>query len=160
MGISYFARPVPAGLVDIAKINPGALLDDAWFWRTWTPSRWRPGELDLDKSWQDMQDLFGSSGQDPPRAAYELVRGQAEWVGARIRPFDRVLDPGQVAAVARDLERADLRELYQHCLPRHSPDWAAIMDGRRGYVESHLASAASWTTELSAKGLGLIYSIG
>lgn len=160
MGISYFARPVPAGLVDIAKINPAAFLDDAWFWRTWTPSRWRPEVLSLDKTWQDLQTLFGGNSQDPPRPAYELVRGQAQFIGWHIQPFDRVLDPRQVAAVAQDLEQTDLRELYQHCLPQHSPDWAAIMDGRRGYVESHLAAAARFTGELSAKGLGLIYSIG
>lgn len=160
MGINYFARPIPASLVDIAKINPGAFLGDLWFWRSWPESRWRPGELFLDKVWRDLQALFGENGQDPPRPAYELVRGEARFFGWQVQPFDRVLDPGQVAAVARDLERADLRELYQHCLPQHSPDWAAIMDGRRGNVESHLAVAACFTAELSAKGLGLIYSIG
>ncbi|AIY01520.1 hypothetical protein ART_1921 [Arthrobacter sp. PAMC 25486] len=160
MGISYFARPVPAGLVNIAKIDPGAFLDDALFWRTWTEHKGRPETLSLGDAWSDLQTLLADTRKDPPRPAYELVRGEPQYPGWHIQPFDRVLDPEQVTAVAGDLAQTDLKEMYQHCLPLHSPDWAAILAGRRGYVESYLAAAASFTAELSARGFGLIYSIG
>jgi hypothetical protein len=160
MGIRYFARPVPPGLVAIAQINPGAFLDDAHFWRVWESSPRCPETLFLDKAWRDMQGLFGANGQDPPRPAYELVRGQIQCFGMNIRPFDRVLDPAQVACVASDLAQADMRKLYQDCLPQHSPDWAAIMDGRRDSVAHYVADAANFTAELAASRMGLIYSIG
>lgn len=80
--------------------------------------------------------------------------------GLDIHPFDRVLNPAQVACVAIDLAQADIRKLYQDCLAQHSPDWAAIMDGRRDRVEQCVAEAAYFTAKLAARRMGLIYSIG
>ncbi len=159
MKIRYFARPLPALMVGEALVNPGALLDDGELWESWVPSGGCPTALVLDEAWRDLQMLLGESGQDPPRPSYELVRGAATYSNGVIHPYNRVLDPMQVCAIAGDLATADLQELYQHCLPMHSPDWATIMDSRRGYVEHYLAAAAGFSTSLAFEGMGMVYSI-
>jgi hypothetical protein len=65
-----------------------------------------------------------------------------------------------VADVAKDLATISLAELYQGYTPRVSPDWAAIMDGRRDSLDTYLGKAATFTRQLAEQGLGLIYSIG
>ncbi|MHA7306378.1 DUF1877 family protein [Arthrobacter sp. TMN-49] len=158
MGIRYFALPVPAQMVNIARINPRAFLSDRHFWASWSDPPDRPEGLYLDKAWRDLQWLLGES--EPPRASYELVSGDVEMTDCGWIPFDRVLSAGQVRRVAEDLALVDLGVLYQLRLPRESPDWAAIMDGRREYVKSYLEAARKFTAQLAGLGLGLIYSIG
>ncbi|ALE92834.1 hypothetical protein AOC05_11910 [Arthrobacter alpinus] len=160
MGIRYFALPVPAQLVTIARINPRAFLSDQHFWETWSDPPDRPEGLDLDKAWRDLQQLLGGMDSEPMRDAYELVRGEVTHYGYGWIPYDRVLSAEEVLKVASDLAVADLARLYQEYTPQVSPDWAAIMDGRRDYVESYLEAARKFTTELAGMGLGLIYSIG
>lgn len=160
MGIKYFALPVPGPLVDIARINPRAFLSDHHFWASWSDPPDGPEVLFLDKAWRDLQWLLDGTGDDPPRAAYELVRGEATQYGYGWTPYDRVLSAPEVADVARDLAAVNVPELYQAYTPRVSPDWAAIMDGRREYVESYLWKASRFTARLAEQGLGLIYSIG
>lgn len=160
MGITYFALPLPAKLVDIATINPGAFLADSLFWRTWPPPGARPNALYLEKTWRDLQWLLAGNGREPPRAAYELVRGDVTFTTAHYSPFERVLNPAQVVAAAHDLSHTDLAELYRRCLPQLSPDWADIMAQRQGSTASYLADATVFTARLAKRGLGLIYSIG
>ena len=158
MGIRYFALPVPAAMVGIARINPRAFLCDHHFWASWSDPPDRPEGLFLDKPWQDLQWLLGES--EPSRDAYELVRGHVTDNGPGWIPFDRVLSAEEVLRVAKDLAVVNLRELYQLRLPQESPDWSAVMDGRRGCVESYLEAARKFTAQLAGLGLGLIYSIG
>jgi len=158
MGISYFALPVPPQMVDIARINPRAFLADEHFWESWSPPAHRPEGLYLDKSWRDIADLL--AGTDPPRDAYELVRGEVTQYGYGWIPYDRVLSASQVVAVAQDFARLNVAELYQARMTIVSPDWAAIMDGRRTGVEDYLQDARRFTARLAGLGLGLIYSIG
>lgn len=158
MGIRYFALPVPAAMVNIARINPRAFLSDHHFWASWSDPPDRPEGLYLDKAWRDLQWLLGEP--EPPRASYELVSGDVEMTGFGWIPFERVLSAEQVRSVATDLTLVDMRELYQLRLPQESPDWAAIMDYRRDYVESYLEAARKFTAQLASLGLGLIYSIG
>ena len=94
------------------------------------------------------------------RDAYELFRGDVTHYGYGWIPFDRVLSAEEVLKVANDLAAVNLSELYQGYTPQVSPDWAAIMDGRRGYVESYLEAARKFTAQLAGGGLGLIHSIG
>lgn len=75
-------------------------------------------------------------------------------------PYDRALDADQVVEVATDLARVDLPHLFQSWSSYVSPDWAAILAGRRDTVEQYLADAREFTGELATRGLGLIYSIG
>lgn len=158
MGISYFALPVPPHMVDIARINPRAFLSDEHFWESWSDPPDRPEGLYLDKCWRDIADLL--AGTDPPRDAFELVRGEVTQYGYGWIPYVRVLSASQVLAVANDLACVKPAELYQGYLPRVSPDWAAIMDGRRGHVQSYLEAAQQFTARLASQGFGLIYSIG
>lgn len=158
MGISYVALPVPAAMVNIARINPRAFLSDHHFWASWSDPPDRPEGLYLDEAWRDLQWLLGES--EPPSDAYELVRGDVEMARCGWIPFDRVLSAEEVRRVAEDLALVDLRELYQLRLPHDSPDWAAIMDSRRGHVEYYLEAARKFSAELAGLGLGLIYSIG
>ncbi|WP_104091694.1 hypothetical protein [Arthrobacter sp. GMC3] len=160
MGIRYFALPVPAQLVAIARINPRAFLSDAHFWESWSDPPDRPEALFLDKCWWDLQQLFGGMDPESTRDAYELVRGNVTEYGYGWIPFDRVLSAEEVFKVSIDLASVDLPELYQNFTPHMSPDWAAIMDGRRSAVESYLEAARKFTVQLSELGLGLIYSIG
>lgn len=160
MGIRYFALPVPPQLVNIARINPRAFLSDRHFWESWSDPPDRPEGLFLDKAWRDLQWLLDGPGEDAPRAAYELVRGAVTQYGYGWIPYDRVLDEAQVADVAKDLATISLAELYQGYTPRVSPDWAAIMDGRRDSLDTYLGKAATFTRQLAEQGLGLIYSIG
>jgi hypothetical protein len=164
MGIRYFALPVPAQLVNIARINPRAFLSDPHFWESWSDPPDRPECLYLDKPWRDLRDLLGQPGAEPgaesARPAYELLRGEVKPYGYGWIPYCRVLDTEEVAAVAEDLARVDLPPLYQSWSAHVSPDWAAIVNGRRDTVESYLEDARRFTTELAGQGLGLVYSIG
>ncbi|RAN79137.1 hypothetical protein B5P43_14430 [Bacillus sp. SRB_336] len=160
MGIRYFALPVPPQLVNIASTNPRAFLSGRHFWESWSDPPDQPAGLFLDKSWWDMQQLLCGRENEPPRAAYELVRGAVTQYGYGWIPFDRVLSAKKVAAVAKDLAAVDLSELYQAHSHSFSPDWAAIMEGRRDYIERYLSDAKKFTAQLAGQGLGLIYSIG
>ncbi|NVM96843.1 DUF1877 family protein [Arthrobacter wenxiniae] len=160
MGIRYFALPVPAQLVGIARINPRAFLSDHHFWESWSDPPDRPEGLFLDKAWQDLQWLLGPGDAGPARAAYELVRGAVTQYGYGWIPYDRVLDQGQVADVARDLATVSLAAPYQGYTPQFSPDWAAIKDSQCGSLDTYLGKAANFTQQLAEQGLGLIYSIG
>lgn len=160
MGIKYFALPVPAQLVSIARINPRAFLSDKHFWESWSDPPDRPEGLFLDKPWRDLRDLLGLPGNEPERPAYELLRGQVTQYGYGWIPYDRVLCAEEVTDVANDLALVNLAELYPPYLLTMSPDWAAIMEARRYSVESSLAHARAFTAKLAEQGLGLIYSIG
>lgn len=160
MGIRYLALPVPPQMVNIAQVNPRAFLSDHHFWESWPDPPDRPAGLFLDKPWRDLQDLLGWPGEEPARPAYELLRGNVTQYGYGWIPYDKVLGADEVATVAGDLARVDLTELYPPYLLSMSPDWAAIMDGRRCTVETYFEEAKSFTARLADLGLGLIYSIG
>ncbi len=160
MGIRYFALPVPAPMVSIARINPRAFLSEHHFRESWSDPPDRPEGLYLDKPWQDLRDLLSWPAEEPTRPAYELLRGDVKMYGYGWIPYDRVLDADQVLEVATDLARVDLPHLLQSWSSYVSPDWAAILAGRRDTVEQYLADARKFTGELATRGLGLIYSIG
>ncbi len=160
MGIKYFALPVPAPLVNIARMNPRAFLPERPAGNAWPEPPCPPDALQLDKPWQDLRDLLGWPGHQPPRPAFELLRGEVKQRGYGWLPYERVLGPQDVVEVAEDLSRLDLAALYQAYEPLVSPDWAAIMDGRRGIVESHVRKAEAFTAKLAHNGQGLIYRIG
>ncbi|MCQ9165956.1 MULTISPECIES: hypothetical protein [unclassified Arthrobacter] len=157
MGITYFALPVPAPLVNIARINPRAFLPVLPAGHAWPNP---PDALLLDKPWRDLRDLLGMPRDKPPRPAFELLRGEVKEYGYGWLPYERVLGPQDIAGVARDLARLDLAAMYQAYSSLVSPDWAAIMDGRRCTVESYARKARVFTARLAERGQGLVYSIG
>jgi hypothetical protein len=160
MGIKYFALPVPAQLINIARINPRVFLPERTSGRPGAEAPDPPGSLSLDKPWRDLRDLLGLPRDEPPRPAFELLRGEVKQYGYGWIPYDRVLGAEEVVEVARDLSLVDLSALYQTYSSMVSPDWAAIMDGRRYTVESYARQAQAFTGRLADSGQGLVYSIG
>lgn len=155
MGIRYSAFAVPPQLVEQASTSLRDFLAAAPWSDPCDPDIAFPPTLDLDKSWRELQAIFGPEASPSP--AYELVRGDVTHTACGWIPFQRFLAPAQVKAVAADL--ADVDECF-------------VMDGlaavvRRGSFESdvsyaleYIARAREFTSLLSTSASGLVYSIG
>jgi hypothetical protein len=59
--------------------------------------------LYLDKCWRELQELLGTQEPLHPRTAYGLVSGSVTLTDYGWIPFIRLVEPGEVAAIAADL---------------------------------------------------------
>lgn len=154
MGIRYYAYPVHPDQIEAARREPFDFLSPDPLMDAWGPADERPRMLYLDKCWYELQRLLAPAEADPrPRMAFELVRGAVQETDRGYIPYTAVHDPDVVAAIALDLERV-----------RPVEDDAADAIGRcfvdAGYINSYLAAAQQFTSDLAAEGFGLVYLIG
>lgn len=151
MGIRYYAYPVSPREIEAARENPCAFHGDDPLMDAWGPVEERPPMLYLDKCWTCLQRLFDVDS-DHPRPAAELVRGDVTMTELGWIPYERVLDPDEVAAIADDVERfvsdGDLIEPV--------PCRFASCDALRAYLED----AKDFLSDLRAAHYGLVYLIG
>lgn len=159
MGIRYYAYPVDAKLIELAKTSPRAFLGSDPLADAWGPAENRPPMLYLDKCWRDLQELFGRSDGTTARPALELVRGAVTPHPEGWEPFIRVLGPTEVAAVAADISRVTEADASAMAASRPSR-WGDSPADELRYVLHYLADAQSFTAQLAREGRGLVYEIG
>ncbi|GAA1460085.1 YfbM family protein [Williamsia maris] len=148
MGIRYYAYPVRAELVDHARSDPRLFISDDPLMDAWGDPDDRPPMLYLDKAWRALQQLFVG------RPCAAMVHGQVAMCGNGVEyhPWFGVLDPDEVAEVARDIVLVD------------EP---VAVPGRRervlfevDYVSQYLGAAREFVCELADERSGLVYTIG
>ncbi len=158
MGIRYYAYPLPAEFVERARTDPHLFLSADPLADAWGPAEDRPKMLYLDKCWRHLQALTRPDhGAAPPRPAYRLFEGEVSYVedGAHL-PWVRVLDPEEVAEIARDLALLDEDDLrtwtVETGLSRAREDF--------DYIKHYLAAAKDFIARMVPAGWGLVYLIG
>ena len=151
MGIRYYAYPVSSQEIDEARRRPCPFHGADPMADAWGPVDERPVMLYLDKCWPFLQRAFRLD-EPEQRPAAELVRGRVTFTDDGWDPYERVLDPEEVAAIAADLATlgdGDIAQLVNEVAPEH-----------RDYLRFHLEQARSFTAEMSEAGHGLVYLIG
>ncbi len=157
MGIRYYAYPVRASDVQLARSNPRDFLSDDPLADAWGPVESKPRMLYLDKAWRQLQEFFT---QELP-AALPLVDGDVTHVQCGWIPHIRVLAPDQVGDVAHALAAVGEVDVLAARLRTFGGDSVVNDDAYElRYVMEHLDAAKSFTTSLARDGLGLIYMIG
>ncbi|WP_152360490.1 DUF1877 family protein [Microlunatus speluncae] len=158
MGIRYYAYPLAAEFVARAREEPLDFLSADPLLDAWGPAEERPIMLYLDKCWRYLQALTQPDYGQDPRPAYWLFEGEVTFVhdGLAWIPWTRVLDPDEVAEVARDLSLLgtdDVRSLLRQPGFRSSAD-------EYGYIAQYLADAQDFAARMAKDGSGLVYLIG
>jgi hypothetical protein len=157
MGIRYYAYPLPAEFVERARSDPHLFLSADPLADAWGPAEDRPTMLYLDKCWWYLQALTWPDHDTPPRPAYRLFEGEVTEVGDGSHlPWLRVLDPEEVAEIARDLALLDDDDVHT---------WAAETSLSRGredvdYLKHYLGAAKDFIARMVPDGWGLLYLIG
>ncbi len=146
MGIRYYAYPVKAEDIDHARTDPISFISDDPLMDAWGAEEDRPRMLYLDKAWQPLQRLFVD------RPSSSLVSGNVRWSDRGYEPWVKVLDPEEVAEVARDIVLVEPVDADSDVLQRMH--WDA--EG----VNQYLTSAQQFVTELVEEDSGLVYIIG
>ena len=160
MGIRYYAYPVDAELIDLARASPRAFLSSDPLADAWGLAAERPPMLYLDKCWWELQRLFSARPGEVERPAAGLVRGRVREHSNGWDAFLRVLDPAEVAHVAADLAlfgEADVRAMFEQSPQSES---SRDPDAEIRYVVEYLADATAFVTDLARTGRGMIYLIG
>ncbi len=150
MGIRYYAYPVSPREIAAARENPCRFHGDDPLMDAWGPAEERPPMLYLDKCWPCLQRLFDLDGPTQ-RPAAELVRGDVTHVPTGWIPYERVLGPAQVAAIADDLD-AFLRG--------RTPTANCRFPDGGDCATRWVTDARDFTRELEQAGYGLVYMIG
>ncbi|WP_440711205.1 hypothetical protein [Herbiconiux sp. YIM B11900] len=152
MGIRYFARPIHADDIELARTDLDAYFRSDRSHQFVCHQEPRPPILDLDKCWRDLQALFWSPPDQPPRPAASLVEGDVKNACCGWEAHRQVLDPETVRAIADDLDSAD----FPHGLGGGSAESGS---GDR-HLDEMLARARAFTREVADRGWGMYYSIG
>jgi len=160
MGIRYYAYPLRAELVEVAKRAPRSFLSDDPLADAWGPADQRPAMLYLDKCWHELQMLLNPDQAAPGRPAFWLVEGDVTQTQGGWIPYMAVLDAQQVAEVARDLATVTPAEVRGMLATTATFGRLVDRDKEFGYVTHYLADALAFTTRLSERGKGLVYMIG
>lgn len=169
MGIRYWARPLPAHLVDVARSNPRLLhIDDDYDDYLWelhendTEERaaWgsRKHALDLDKTFTDFQMLWHCEPPDR-RPALELVQGRVTDTHRGWKPHFGVIEPERVSAVRDDIRATRPEDIAAHI----EAGRGRFRDEPEPYVRDLTARLTEMLTFLDARlerGEGVLYTIG
>jgi hypothetical protein len=173
MGIRYFAVTFPPDRVEEVTTDVDAYLrSDAHHQFTCHREPSAP-TLDLDKSWRALQGAFScrkpehgraqsaswlqNFGCDDARPAFDLVRGDVTNSCCGWEPYTGVRHPGRAAEIAYDLASLTAAEI---------DEWASACAAWRrdesegDYIREMIARAQTFTAQVEAEGLGIIYWIG
>jgi hypothetical protein len=160
MGIRYYAYPVDAELLEIAKTSPRSFLGDDPLMDAWGPIDEKPHMLYLDKCWRDLQMLFSGDGTSPARSASALVKGQVTHTNGGWIAYEAVLDPAQVSEIALDLATISPTEVRSVLTAQRTLGLNDDFEKEIEYVTHYLRGALAFTKGLSELGNGLVYTIG
>lgn len=162
MGIRYYAYPVDANELELARISPATYLSedpfaDAWF----TPLDERPPMLYLDKCWRELQALLELQEPLQPRPAYGLVRGNVTMTGEGWIPFVRLVEPDEVAEIADDLTLVEPAHVTEMLTARTASFYPGeTIETAEQYIVPYLRDAQKFTRELAGRGDAFVYKIG
>jgi hypothetical protein len=160
MGIRYYAYPVDAHLIELAKSSPRSFLSDDPLMDAWGPVDKRPPMLYLDKCWRELQVLLGGDSSSPNRPAFQLVEGNVVHVPEGWISHFAVLDPAQVVEIAKDLTVISPGQVRAKLTATRTFGPRDDLDEEFRYVIQYLRDAVTFTTSLSERGDGLVYMIG
>lgn len=158
MGIPYYAYPIAAHHYEEAVKDPCRFHGSDPLMDAWGPKKDQPEMLHLDKSWNELQVLFGTGSGVTDRPALKLVGGRVTEVEMGWIPYERAVSPSEVKQIAADLaliRESDIRRL----LPKLNR-WNDEPEQKFEYVAQFLAQAKAFTTKLASEGRGLVYMIG
>lgn len=162
MGIRYYAYPILASDIDLARRDPVGYLNSHPLVDEDKPYD-EQLRLDLDKSWRDLQELFTVPHCSPAEWGMDLVRGNVHYdSGFAYQPHYAVLTPEQVATVATQIARfdkVDVLAMYVDGGRSHVRETGRIRD-YTSYVGHFLAEAQKFTAACAEAGYGVIYTIG
>jgi hypothetical protein len=160
MGIRYYAYPVDADLIEVAKSSPRSFLGDDPLMDAWGPLDKRPPMLYLDKCWSELQLLLGGDSSSPNRPAFQLVEGNVVHLPGGWISHIAVLDPAQVVEIAKDLSVITQGQVRAKLTATRAFEFRDDLDEEFNYVVHYLRDAVTFTTGLSERGDGLVYMIG
>lgn len=152
MGIRYFARPIHADDIELARSDLDAYFRSDRSHQFVCHQEPRPPILDLDKSWRDLQSVFWSPPDQPARPAAALVDGDVRQRCCGWEAHRRVLDPDTVRAIADDLDSPELSQ-------RRGDETDGSLRGTH-YLDELLERARTFTRQVADQGWGMYYSIG
>ena len=161
MGIRYYAYPVRASDVELARANPRDFLADDPLADAWGPVELKPRMLYLDKCWGQLQELLRPGSGRPESVAYQLVEGEVTHTSEGWIPFTRVLDPAQVREIAEELSQIGEADVLAARVRTFGGDGFVNDDpDELRYVMQYLNDAKSFVDALAKDNLGLVYMIG
>jgi hypothetical protein len=160
MGIRYYAYPVDADLIEVAKSSPRSFLSDDPLMDAWGPLDERSPMLYLDKCFHELRVLLGGDSSSPNRPAFQLVEGDVVHVPEEWISHVAVLDPAQVVEIAQDLSVITPGQVRASLTATRTFGPRDDLDEEFHYVTQYLRDAVTFTTGLSERGDGLVYMIG
>ena len=114
--------------------------------------------LYLDKAWRLLQSLTApDAGDEEPRPAFRMFEGRVTDTDTGWLAWVRALAPGEVVAVARDLDSIDDGDAEARF--RESARWGDP-DAEAAYGLQYLRAARAFVAGLAASGRGMAYTIG
>lgn len=171
MGIRYYAYAFDAEMTERALADPRSVISDDPLADAWgLPHGFTSGTTDfeqsvskrdllyLDKAWWLLQALTApEAGEEEPRPAYRMFEGRVTDTHTGWLSWVRALTPGEVVAIARDLESID--DDTAEARFRESARWGD-QDAEAAYGLQYLRAARAFITGLAASGRGMAYLIG
>jgi hypothetical protein len=170
MGIRYYAYAFDGDRTEEALADPHASMSsdplaDAWGFgphasmavTAFEQSVPQRDLLYLDKAWQDLQALTGSTpSRRLARPAYRMFEGQVALSsdGCSWTPWVRALGPAEVSIIARDLSELTADVARDH------PRAEGATESHYDYVLHFLERASRFVGRLAREGRGMAYLIG
>lgn len=169
MGIRYYAYAYEAADLDEVLADPSLVISDDPLADAWGFTPHTYGLLDanfqqsvpedqmlyLDKAWSHLQWAIRPEDGQQSRPAYRMFEGKVANTSMGHLPFERVLTPDQVLAVAADLVEVsdeNVAERLRRCPFYRGDDLPFVLD--------HLQRARTFVTILASRGQGMAYTIG
>lgn len=171
MGIRYYAYAFDAEMTERALADPRSVISDDPLADAWgLPHGFTVGTtnfqqsvpkrdlLYLDKAWSLLQALTApKAGDEEPRPAYRMFEGRVTDTATGWVSWVRALTPGEVVAIARDLESIDDDDAEARF--REHARWGDP-DAEAAYGQQYLRAARAFVAGLVASGRGMAYKIG
>ncbi|ROQ38485.1 uncharacterized protein DUF1877 [Frondihabitans sp. PhB188] len=168
MGIRYYAYPVLADDIALARQNPLDYMNNNPIVDHDDPDDDRL-VLELDKSWQYFQRLFVWPHRYPDDPCLKLVQGEVQYPNGYAEGYRchyAVLEPSEIAEIALWITHVDKVDVLAMFLA--SERWRGRMDDEAAdrlredvsYVGHYLEKAKEFTARTAAAGHGVVYRIG
>ncbi|WP_157887533.1 DUF1877 family protein [Frondihabitans sp. PAMC 28766] len=168
MGIRYYAYPVLADDIELARQNPLDYMNNNPIVDDDDPDDDRL-VLCLDKSWRYLQELFVWPNQYPAEPCLDLVRGDVVYPNGwqeGYRCHYEVLEPEAVQRIADhigEIDKVDVLAMFlaHYGCPSTGGDHRdSHLREDVAYVGYHLEQAKRFVAMVAAAGHGLVYRIG
>lgn len=168
MVIRYYAYAYEAKDLDLVMADAGMVISsdplaDAWGFEphaygvitpTFEQSVPESEMLYLDKAWSMLQYATGPADGWPARPAYRMFEGRVTETGMGHLPFERVITPAEVVAIA-----ADLAEIRDDEIVDRVSQWHFFRDDDPQFALQYFRKARAFMANLAAGGRGMAYTI-